>query len=327
MKKNQNSYDYIELIDGDEDIEILRPGTSKNNETQTKHNTVQTQDPEVNKKGQESQNSGNKQETGDPEEVEGDHEKNSEQDSEKESEPESDQESEQESEPKLNESLSEEEQTPSSESDNDGDMAQPPASIRLPWFTGKENEQVEKYFRELKRLKAIYKWRDDHLLNMSLLGLKGRADDWASALDDADKDTFAKLEEAKTKFFGDKWVQWQKHANFSNLKQLKKQSVIDFAGVLKQKQAKSEAIPAMMLAVFLDQPKSALGRQVAIIDPKTFEEAVASATRLKTLKKTRVTGKITGAAAEVKEESKESDPVTELVDRFRIVLARLENMP
>ena len=84
-------------------------------------------------------------------------------------------------------------------------MAQPPPppatvergpSIRLPWFTRKEDEQVEKYFRELKRLKAIYKWQDDHLLNMSLLGLKGRADDWASAIADADKDTFAKLEEA-----------------------------------------------------------------------------------------------------------------------------------
>ena len=59
-------------------------------------------------------------------------------------------------------------------------------SIWLPWFTGKQDEQVEKYIRELKRLKAIYKWQDDHLLNMSLLGLRGRADDWASALDDRD---------------------------------------------------------------------------------------------------------------------------------------------
>ena len=53
---------------------------------------------------------------------------------------------------------------------------------------------------------------------MSLLGLRGRADDWASALDDGDKDTFAKLEEAMTKIFGDKRAQWQKHADFSNLK-------------------------------------------------------------------------------------------------------------
>ena len=189
---------YLELTKADEDIEVLRPGTSKSNVTQTKDNTVQTQDPEVDQKGQESQNSGNKQETGDPEEVERDRETNSVQELDKESEPESGQESEQGSEPKLNKPLSEEESIPSSESDNHGEMAQPPAppavergpSIRLPWFTGKEDEQVEKYFRELKRLKAIYKWQDDHLLNMRLLGLKGRVDDWASALDDADKDTF-----------------------------------------------------------------------------------------------------------------------------------------
>ena len=54
-------------------------------------------------------------------------------------------------------------------------------------------------------------------------------------------------------------------------------------GVLKQKQAKSEATPAMMLAVFLDGLKPALGRQMAIMDPKTFEDAVASATGLETL--------------------------------------------
>ena len=59
----------------------------------------------------------------------------------------------------------------------------------------------------------------------------------------------------------------------------------------------------------------------------TFEEAVASATRLETLERTKVPGKITGAAAEVKEESKQNDQVTELVDRFGIVLARLESMP
>ena len=65
---------------------------------------------------------------------------------------------------------------------------------------------------------------------MSLFGFRGRADDWA---------TFAKLEEAMTKIFGDKRAQWQKHADFSNLKQLKEQSVIDFAGVLKQEQVRS----------------------------------------------------------------------------------------
>ena len=75
-------------------------------------------------------------------------------------------------------------------------------NIRLPWFHGKEDEQVEKYFRELKRLKTIYDWTNDHLLNMTLLGLKGRADDWAGALPDADKDTFDKLETQMVRFLG-----------------------------------------------------------------------------------------------------------------------------
>ena len=189
-------------------------------------------------------------------------------------------------------------------------------SIRLPWFTGKEDEQVEKFFRELKRLKAIYKWQDNHLLNMSLLGLRGRADDWASALPDGDKNTFAKLEENMLKIFGDKRAQWQKHADFSSLKQTKEQGVIDFAGILKQRQAKSEATPAM--AVFLYGLKSAIGRQVAILDPKTFEEAVASATRLETLDRSKTGSKINGAVAALveEEERKEPDPMNEMLEIF-----------
>ena len=96
--------------------------------------------------------------------------------------------------------------------------------------------------------------------------------------------------------------------------------------MLKQKQAKSEVTPAIIVAVFLDGLKPALGRQVAIMDPKTFEDAVAFATRIQTLDKTRTSGKITGAAAEVKEESKDIDTVNESVDRFGVVLARLESM-
>ena len=82
-----------------------------------------------------------------------------------------------------------------------------------------------------------------------------------------------------------------------------------------------------MLAVFVDRLKSAIGRQVAILDPKTFEEAVASATRIETLDRTKSSGKLTGAPAEIKEEPKEPDPVTKLMDRFGVVLARLETMP
>ena len=103
-----------------------------------------------------------------------------------------------------------------------------------------------------------------------------------------------------TKIFCDKRAQWQKHAVLCNPKQLKEQSVLDCAGVLKQNQAESEATPAMMLVVFLDGLKPALERQVAIMDPKTFEDAVASATRLKTPDKTRTSGKKMGAAEKKK---------------------------
>ena len=260
-----------------------------------------------------------------------------------ESEPDENDRQELESEPELISDPSEQELSDPSgnESGDDTDprMANPPPpqpavaergpTIRLPWFTGKEDEQVEKYFRELKRLKAIYKWQDEHLLNMTLLGLRGRADDWASALPDGDKDTFDKLEQNMVKIFGDKRAQWQKHADFGSLKQAKEQSVIEFAGVLKQKQAKSEATPAMMMAVFLDGLKPAIGRQVAILDPKTFEEAVASATRLETLDRSKTNTKITGAVAEVTgaEDKKETNPMNEMIDRFGVVLARLETLP
>ena len=68
---------------------------------------------------------------------------------------------------------------------------------------------------------------------------------------------------------------------------------------------------------------------MAILDPKTFEEAVASATRLETLDRSKTGSKITGAVVEVvvEEEEKEVDPMSELLDRFGLVLARLETLP
>ena len=211
-------------------------------------------------------------------------------------------------------------------------MAQPPGSgagvaqqhqrgpnIRLPWFNGKE-EQVEKYFRELKRLKFIYDWSDDHLLNMALLGLKGRADE---------KDTFVKLETQMVKIFGDRRAKWQKHAEFCGLKQGKDQSVIEFAGVLKQKQIKAEASDSMMLAVFLEGLKPSVARQVAVLNPNTFTEAVDCATRLESLDKAKGGPKVSNAVSELggdREESATSDLDT-VAERFGVVLARLEAAP
>ena len=70
------------------------------------------------------------------------------------------------------------------------------------------------------------------------------------------------------KIFGDRRAKWQKHSEFCSLKQGKDQSVIEFAGGLKQKQIKAEATDSMMLAVFLEGLKQTIARQVAIMDPQ-----------------------------------------------------------
>ena len=82
--------------------------------------------------------------------------------------------------------------------------------IRMPWFHGKPDEKVERYFRELERLQAIYGWDEPKTLNMSLHGLKGRADDWAHGLEATEIDTFLHLKESMIKIFGDRRAVWQK---------------------------------------------------------------------------------------------------------------------
>ena len=54
---------------------------------------------------------------------------------------------------------------------------------------------------------------------------------------------------------------------------------------------------------------------------------MALATRIETLDRSKSTSNISGAAVEIKEDDKEADPVTELIDRFRLVLATLESTP
>ena len=51
--------------------------------------------------------------------------------------------------------------------------------IRMPWFQGKPEEKVERYFRELERLKAIYEWNEAKTINMALHGWRGRTDTFA----------------------------------------------------------------------------------------------------------------------------------------------------
>ena len=200
--------------------------------------------------------------------------------------------------------------------------------IRMPWFHGKPDEKVERYFRELERLKAIYGWDEPKTLNMSLHSLKRRADDWAHGLEAVEKDTFQHLKESMNKIFGDDRAVWQKQTVFFALRQVKEQTVLDFAGTIKQHQGKAEVGPGTVLAVFLEGLKGSIAKQVAIQDPKTFDEAVATATRLGSLDKTKpgkVTLNLMGVESESETESLEG--AAGIVDRLGMVLARIEAAP
>ena len=183
--------------------------------------------------------------------------------------------------------------------------------IRMPWFQGKPEEKIERYFRELERLKVIYTWDEPKTLNMALHGQRGRADVWAHGLPPGEKDTFAHLKAAMSKIFGDRRAVWQKQTEFFALRQGKDQTVLDFAGTIKQHQGKADMGAGTVLAVFLEGLKGSTAKQVAIQDPKTFDEAVATATRLESLdraKPTKVSLNMMGS-----EHEREEDPIEGMV--------------
>ena len=122
------------------------------------------------------------------------------------------------------------------------------------------------------------------ILKIARLSLKGRADDWAHGLEAVEKDTFQHLKESMIKIFGDGRAVGQKQTDVFALRQTKEQTVLDFAGTIKQHQGKAEVGAG---TVFLEGLKGSIAKQVAIQDPKTFDEAVAIATRLESLDKTK----------------------------------------
>ena len=198
--------------------------------------------------------------------------------------------------------------------------------IRMPWFHGKPDEKVERSFRELERLKAIYGWDEPKTLNMTLHGLKGRADDWAHGLEAVEKNTFQHLKESMIKIFGDRRAVWQNQTDFFALRRGKDQTVLDFAGTIKQHQGKAEVGQGTALAVFLEGLKGSIAKQVAIQDPKTFDEAVANATSLESLDKTKP-GKVTLNLIESEHETESLEGVPGIVERLGMVLARIEAAP
>ena len=78
----------------------------------------------------------------------------------------------------------------------------------------------------------------------------------------------------------------------------------------------------------LEGLKGSIAKQVAIQDPKTFEEAVATATRLESLdrvKPSKVTLNLMGTEQEA--EGGQVEGVTMLVEKLGLVLARIESSP
>ena len=115
----------------------------------------------------------------------------------------------------------------------------------------------------------------------------------------------------------------------NTLRQGKDQSAIEFAGGLKQKQIKAEANDSMMLAVFLEGLKQTTARQVAILNPNSFTEAVDCVTRLESIDKGKGGPKISNTVSKLGGDQEEgaSSALDTLAERFGVVLARLEAAP
>ena len=85
----------------------------------------------------------------------------------------------------------------------------------------------------------------------------------------------------------------------------------------------------MMLAVFLEGLKQTTARQVAILNPNSFTEAVDCATRLESLDKGKGGPKISNAVSELGGDQEEgaSPALDTVAERFGVVLAHLEAAP
>ena len=196
-------------------------------------------------------------------------------------------------------------------------------SLRLPWFSGKTDERIDQYFRELENMKEIYGWTDPHSLAMALHGLRGRAADWVNTLGAAEKATFNDLKQAMKKIFGDRRAAWQKNKDFFGIRQGKDQTVLDYAGVLRQQQGKTNIGNDVLLAVFIDGLLPSISKTLAIMNPVSFEEAVEQATCLESLDKPRG-GSKSLAAIETEDRDQDDKSMERLEEKLGAVLAALE---
>ena len=180
-------------------------------------------------------------------------------------------------------------------------------ALDSPSYSGRPDERVDQYFSELENLALIYEWGEAKKLAMTMHGLKDKAGDWVKTLGAGSKDTFAHLKEAMTNIFGDRRPAWQKCKDIFNLKQSADQPMIDFAGTLRQQQHRTGVADNVLLAVFIDGLLNNIAKQVAILNPNTFDEAVQAATRLESLERGKRKSSMVAMEMEKEESSKDYD--------------------
>ena len=166
----------------------------------------------------------------------------------------------------------------------DGARARMP-NLRLPTFGGKSDEFVDTYFDQIESLAKIYNWGEEQQLAMTLHGLTSAAADWTKTLPATDRDTYEHLKTRLKKIYADHRAPWQKCCDLLNFKQQKSQSVLEFAGMLRQQQARCGVSNEVLLAAYIEGINRDISRQIAVINPSTFEEAVNLASRLESIEK------------------------------------------
>ena len=174
----------------------------------------------------------------------------------------------------------------SEESEEEIIMAnQPRPALNLPSFDGSVGNKVEAYINEMQTLTDICGWNDIVALQMMKFGLKDKAADWIRALPDDQKDTVAHLQQAMRLIYGDRRPQWQQQKDFFGRKQLPNQSVLEFAGCLREEQARTQIAEATLLAVFIEGLLPSIATNVMLADPPGFEDAVNIAVRIESVGK------------------------------------------
>ena len=101
--------------------------------------------------------------------------------------------------------------------------------VSFPIFDGSENEDVFEFLDKFKRAATLNGWNDDDLPIGLPLYLKGHASAWFKCLQGANEMTFDELSTAMINHFASRATQWRIRQTLSQLRQLQKESVVDYS--------------------------------------------------------------------------------------------------